>query len=128
MHPRLRGRDAVVSLEQTDIRKLDPARLPEPPDFATVDVSFIPLKLVLPAIGSLLTPRAQILALIKPQFETKGDGVKKGIVRDEAVRRSVCDDIAAFLASLGWRTRPVVAAAIRGGDGNQEFFIEAERG
>ena len=128
LHPRLRGRDAIVSLEQTDIRKLDPARLPDPPGFATVDVSFISLKLVLPAIGNLLTPRAQILALIKPQFETKGDGVKKGIVRDEAVRRSVCDDVVAFLASLGWRTGPVVASAIRGGDGNQEFFIEAERG
>ena len=128
LHPRLRGRDAIVSLEQTDIRKLDPARLPDPPGFATVDVSFISLKLVLPAIGNLLTPRAQILGLIKPQFETKGDGVKKGIVRDEAVRRSVCDDVVAFLASLGWRTGPVVASAIRGGDGNQEFFIEAERG
>ncbi len=104
LHPRLRGRDDIVSIEQTDIRKLDPARLPEPPDFATVDVSFISLKLVLPAIGNLLTPRAQILALIKPQFETKGDGVKKGIVRDETVRKSVCDDVAAFLASLGWRT------------------------
>jgi 23S rRNA (cytidine1920-2'-O)/16S rRNA (cytidine1409-2'-O)-methyltransferase len=128
LHPRLRGREDIVSLEQTDIRKLEPACLPDPPDFATVDVSFISLKLVLPAIGNLLTPRAQILALIKPQFETKGDGVKKGIVRDETVRRSVCDDIAAFLTSLGWHTRPVVASAIRGGDGNQEFFVEAERG
>jgi 23S rRNA (cytidine1920-2'-O)/16S rRNA (cytidine1409-2'-O)-methyltransferase len=128
LHPRLHGRDDIVSIEQTDIRKLDPARLLEPPDFATIDVSFISLKLVLPAIVSLLKPRAQILALIKPQFETKGDGVKKGIVRDEAVRRSVCDDIAAFIASLGWRTGPVVASAIRGGDGNQEFFVEAQRG
>jgi 23S rRNA (cytidine1920-2'-O)/16S rRNA (cytidine1409-2'-O)-methyltransferase len=128
LHPRLRGRDDILSLEQTDIRKLDPARLPDPPGFATIDVSFISLKLVLPAIGDLLKPRAQILALIKPQFETKGDGVKKGIVRDETVRRSVCGDIAAFLGSLGWHTGPVVASAIRGGDGNQEFFIEAERG
>jgi 23S rRNA (cytidine1920-2'-O)/16S rRNA (cytidine1409-2'-O)-methyltransferase len=128
LHPRLHNREDIVSIEQTDIRKLDPARLPEPPDFAAIDVSFISLKLVLPAIGSQLKPRAQILALIKPQFETKGEGVKKGIVRDEAVRRSVCEDIAAVLASLGWRTRPVVASAIRGGDGNQEFFIEAERG
>ncbi|MFY9759446.1 MAG: TlyA family RNA methyltransferase [Xanthobacteraceae bacterium] len=128
LHPRLAGREDILSLEQTDIRKLDPAHLPDPPGFATADVSFISLKLVLPAIGNLLTPRAQILALIKPQFETKGGGVKKGIVRDEAVRKSVCDDIDALLVLLGWRTRPVVASAIRGGDGNQEFFIEAERG
>ncbi len=128
LHPRLRGRDDVVSIEQTDIRKLDAARLPEPPDFATIDVSFISLKLVLPAVGNLLKARAQILALIKPQFETKGEGIKKGIVRAEAVRRSVCDEIAALLASLGWRSGGIVASAIRGGDGNQEFFIEAERG
>ncbi|MFY9692274.1 MAG: TlyA family RNA methyltransferase [Xanthobacteraceae bacterium] len=128
LHPRLQDRDDIVSIEQTDIRKLDPARLEEPPDLATIDVSFISLKLVLPAVGNLLMPRAQLLALIKPQFETKGDGVKKGIVRNEAVRRSVCDDIATVLASIGWRTRPVVASAIRGGDGNQEFFVEAERG
>ena len=69
LHSRLRGRDDIVSIEQTDIRKLDPTRLPELPDFATIDVSFISLKLVLPAVGNLLKPRAQILALIKPQFE-----------------------------------------------------------
>ncbi len=128
LHSRLRGRDDIVSIEQTDIRKLDPTRLPELPDFATIDVSFISLKLVLPAVGSLLKPRAQILALIKPQFEAGRHDSNKGIVRDEAVQKAVCDDIAAFVASLGWRTRPVVASAIRGGDGNQEFFIEAERG
>jgi 23S rRNA (cytidine1920-2'-O)/16S rRNA (cytidine1409-2'-O)-methyltransferase len=128
LHPRLRGRDDVVRIEQTDIRKLDPSRLVGPPDFATIDVSFISLKLVLPAVGNLLKPRAQILALIKPQFEIKGKGNKKGIVRDDAVHAAVCDDIAACVASLGWRAGGIVASAIRGGDGNQEFFIEAKRG
>jgi 23S rRNA (cytidine1920-2'-O)/16S rRNA (cytidine1409-2'-O)-methyltransferase len=131
LHPRLRGRDDVVCIEQTDIRKLDPARLVGPPDFATIDVSFISLKLVLPAIGGLLKPRAQILALIKPQFEA-GQGnkksIKKGIVRDEAVHAAVCNDMAAFVTTLGWRSGGIVAAAIRGSDGNREFFIEAERG
>ena len=69
LHRSLRGRDEIVSLEETDIRALDRLRLPDRPDFATVDVSFISLKLVLPAIGNLLTPRAALLALIKPQFE-----------------------------------------------------------
>jgi 23S rRNA (cytidine1920-2'-O)/16S rRNA (cytidine1409-2'-O)-methyltransferase len=131
LHPRLRGRDDVVSIEQTDIRKLAPAALPELPDFATIDVSFISLKLVLPAVSGLLKPRAQILALIKPQFEARSQGVKaikKSIVRDAKAREAICDDIAAFVASLGWRTRGVVACTIRGGDGNQEFFIAAERG
>jgi len=128
LHPRLRSRGDILSIEQTDIRALDPARLPEPPDFATVDVSFISLKLVLPAAETLLRPRAQILALIKPQFETSRSHLKKGILRDEGVHEAVCDDIAAFLASLGWSVGGVVLSAIRGGDGNREFFVEAERG
>jgi 23S rRNA (cytidine1920-2'-O)/16S rRNA (cytidine1409-2'-O)-methyltransferase len=128
LHPRLRGRADVVSLERTDIRKLDPSRWPQIPDLATIDVSFISLKLVLPAVARLLDARATILALIKPQFEAGRRAGKKGIVRDEAVHAAVCADIAAFLVSLGWRVGAVVPSAIRGGDGNREFFIEAERG
>ena len=126
--PRLRGRGDIVSLEETDIRMLDPSRLPELPDFATVDVSFISLKLVLPAIGKILNPRAVLLALIKPQFEAARSAIKKGIVRDSAVHAAVCDDIAAFLAAEGWRVGGVVPSPIQGGDGNREFLIEAERG
>jgi 23S rRNA (cytidine1920-2'-O)/16S rRNA (cytidine1409-2'-O)-methyltransferase len=128
LHPRLHGRDGVISLEETDIRMLDPSRLPEPPDFATVDVSFISLKLVLPAIGEILAPQATLLALIKPQFEAARRDIKKGIVRDAAVHAAICDDIGAFLISLDWRVGGVVPSAILGGDGNREFFIEAERG
>jgi 23S rRNA (cytidine1920-2'-O)/16S rRNA (cytidine1409-2'-O)-methyltransferase len=128
LHPRLHGRDDVVSLEETDIRKLDSSRLPEPPDFATIDVSFISLKLVLPAIGKILKSRATLLALIKPQFEAARRDIKKGIVRDAAVHAAICDDIGAFLIALGWRVGGVVPSAILGGDGNREFFIEADRG
>jgi 23S rRNA (cytidine1920-2'-O)/16S rRNA (cytidine1409-2'-O)-methyltransferase len=128
LHPRLRGRDDVVSLEATDIRTLDPALLHEPPDFATADVSFISLKLVLPAIGAILKPQAALLALIKPQFEAGRRDIKKGIVRDAAVHVAICDDVGAFLTSLGWRVGGVAPSAIPGGDGNREFFIEAERG
>jgi 23S rRNA (cytidine1920-2'-O)/16S rRNA (cytidine1409-2'-O)-methyltransferase len=128
LHPRLRAYAGVVSLEHTDIRTLDRARLAEPPDFATVDVSFISLKLVLPAIGTLLSPRAQLLALIKPQFEAGRGASNKGIVRDAEVQSAVCDDIAAFLVREGWRVHGRMASPIAGGDGNREFFIEAERG
>jgi 23S rRNA (cytidine1920-2'-O)/16S rRNA (cytidine1409-2'-O)-methyltransferase len=128
LHRRLRGRDDVISIEQTDIRKLDPSRLTEQPDFATIDVSFISLKLVLPAVATLLTPRARLLALIKPQFEAARRDSKKGIVRDESVHKAVCGDIGAFITSLGWRVGGVVASAILGGDGNREFFIETARG
>jgi 23S rRNA (cytidine1920-2'-O)/16S rRNA (cytidine1409-2'-O)-methyltransferase len=128
LHPRLRGRNDVVSIEQTDIRKLDPSRLTEQPDFATVDVSFISHKLVIPAIGQLLASRAQLVALIKPQFEATRSHIKKGIVRDEAVHKAVCEDIGAFIASLGWRLGGLAPSPILGGDGNREFFIGAERG
>jgi 23S rRNA (cytidine1920-2'-O)/16S rRNA (cytidine1409-2'-O)-methyltransferase len=128
LYPRLRGRDDIVSFEQTDIRTLDPARLGEPPDFAVVDVSFISLKLVLPAIGAVLRARARLVALIKPQFEAKRSNIKKGIVRDAAVHEAICDDIAAFLAGRGWRVGGRMPSPILGGDGNREFFIEAERG
>ena len=84
LHPQLRGDPAVVSLEQTDIRALDP-RSAEPPDFAVIDVSFISLKLVLPAAIVACSRRpAQLVALIKPQFEAGRGHVKKGIVRDAA--------------------------------------------
>jgi len=131
LHASLRGRDEIVSMEETDIRTLDAARLaepPPPPDFATVDVSFISLKLVLPSIGKLLQPRAFIVALIKPQFEAGRRDIKKGIVREAAVHEAVCADIAAFLAAQGWRVGGRMPSPILGGDGNREFFVEAERG
>jgi 23S rRNA (cytidine1920-2'-O)/16S rRNA (cytidine1409-2'-O)-methyltransferase len=128
LHPRLRAHAGVVLLEHTDIRSLDQARLTEPPVFATVDVSFISLKLVLPAIGKLVSPRAQLVALIKPQFEAGRRASNKGIVRDTEVQTAVCDDIAAFLLRNGWRVGGRMASPIAGGDGNREFFIEAERG
>jgi 23S rRNA (cytidine1920-2'-O)/16S rRNA (cytidine1409-2'-O)-methyltransferase len=128
LHPRLETRSEIVALEQTDIRSLDPARLAELPDFVTVDVSFISLKLVLPAIGKLLRARATMVALIKPQFEAARAAIKKGIVRDPAVHAAVCDEIVAFVAAQGWRVTGVIPSPIAGGDGNREFLLEAERG
>jgi len=127
LHPRLRGRSAIVSMEESDIRSLDPARLADEPDFATVDVSFISLKLVVPAVGKILKARATLLALIKPQFEAGRAAVKKGIVRDPAVHVAVCDDISAFVASLGWRVLGIIPSPIAGGDGNAEFLLGAAK-
>ena len=125
LHTRLRGDPRVTSLEETDIRTLAPVRLADPPDFATVDVSFISLKLVLPALGRLLRRPAQLVALIKPQFEAGRTHLKKGIVRDPAVHAAVCDDIAAFVGSLGWEVADVIPSPIEGGDGNKEFLLGA---
>jgi 23S rRNA (cytidine1920-2'-O)/16S rRNA (cytidine1409-2'-O)-methyltransferase len=128
LHPRLRERSEVVSLEATDIRHLDPARLAERPDFITIDVSFISLKYVLPAALALAAPRAQLVALIKPQFESGGHDLKKGIVRDPAVHAAVCKDIAAFLGTLGCVQITTFPSPITGSEGNQEFFIGAHCG
>jgi len=128
LHASLRGRPEIFAMEKTDIRKLDAARFPERPDFATVDVSFISLKLVLPAIGHLLEPRATLVALIKPQFEVQRRDIKKGIVRDAAIHEAVCADITSFLTSLGWRVGGRMPSPLLGGDGNREFLVEAERG
>jgi 23S rRNA (cytidine1920-2'-O)/16S rRNA (cytidine1409-2'-O)-methyltransferase len=128
LHARFRGHRQVTSIEQTDIRDLDASRFRQSPDFAAIDVSFISLKLILPHVSGLLTPSATLLALIKPQFEAGRRQLKKGIVRDAAVHAAVCDDIAALATNLGWRIGGPIASPILGGDGNREFFIEAERG
>jgi 23S rRNA (cytidine1920-2'-O)/16S rRNA (cytidine1409-2'-O)-methyltransferase len=125
LHERLRGDPAIVSLERSDIRALDPAVFAEPPDLAAIDVSFISLKLVLPALESLLRRPAQFVALIKPQFEAGPEYLKKGIVRDPAIHAAVCDDIAAFTAALGWRVAGITPSPIEGGEGNKEFLMGA---
>jgi 23S rRNA (cytidine1920-2'-O)/16S rRNA (cytidine1409-2'-O)-methyltransferase len=128
LHLRLRHRAQVTSIEQTDIRNLAPSDLPEPPDLAAIDVSFISLKLVLPHISALLKPSATIVALVKPQFEAGRSHIKKGIVRDRATQAALCDEIARVLTDLGWRAGGRIPSPIPGGDGNREFFIEAQRG
>jgi len=128
LHASLRGHCEIVSLEKTDIRSLEPSRLVEPPDLATVDVSFISLKLVLPAIAELLQSTATIIALIKPQYEVARREAKKGIVRSESARASACQEIAASFRSQGWLVRDAIPSPILGGDGNVEYLIEAERG
>jgi 23S rRNA (cytidine1920-2'-O)/16S rRNA (cytidine1409-2'-O)-methyltransferase len=128
LHPSLRERAEIVSIEATDIRVLDPARLVERPDFIVVDTSFISLKLVLPPVFALARTPAQLLALIKPQFEVGRRRGKKGIVRDPLVHAAACDEIAAFVSSHGWRVAEIVPSSITGGDGNREFFIAADRG
>ena len=125
LHASLRGRSEIASLEETDIRTLSAAAFAEPPSLVTIDVSFISLKQVLPAALALAAKPAQLVALIKPQFEAGRDRVKKGVVRDAAVHRAVCDDIVAAVASLGWRVLGVMPSPIVGGDGNVEFLLAA---
>lgn len=125
LHQSLRARPEVVSLEETDIRNL--AFPGQWPDLIVIDVSFISLKLVLPAALELALMPAQLVALIKPQFEAGRAHLKRGIVRDTAIHSAVCDDISAFVTSLGWQVHGVIPSPITGGDGNAEFLLGAEK-
>jgi 23S rRNA (cytidine1920-2'-O)/16S rRNA (cytidine1409-2'-O)-methyltransferase len=128
LHASLRGHLRVVSMEETDIRSFEGKRLPMRPDIVVIDVSFISLKAVLPVALSLAAAPMHLLALIKPQFEAPRKHSKRGIIRNAMVHQEVCDDIAAFAASLGCSGIEVFPSSITGGDGNIEFFIGARRG
>jgi len=128
LHPSLRDHPRIVSMEETDIRAFEGKRLPARPDVVAIDVSFISLKAVLPVALSLAAAPMSLLALIKPQFEAARKHSKRGIIRDAAVHRQVCDDIAAFAASLGCTDIRIFPSPIAGGDGNIEFFMGARRG
>ena len=128
LHPSLHDHPKIVSMEATDIRSLEGKRLPARPDVVVIDVSFISLKAVLPTALALAAAPMHLLALIKPQFEAARKHSKRGIIRDAAVHQEVCDEIAAFVASLGCTDIRVFPSPIAGGDGNAEFFIGARRG
>jgi 23S rRNA (cytidine1920-2'-O)/16S rRNA (cytidine1409-2'-O)-methyltransferase len=117
----LRQDPRVVVLDRVNARYL--RELPEPVDLITVDVSFISLKLVLPAARALLKPQGQIMALIKPQFEAGRKMVGKGgVVKDPAVHRAVLQDILHWALNNGFDPLGVTASPIRGPAGNVEFF------
>jgi 23S rRNA (cytidine1920-2'-O)/16S rRNA (cytidine1409-2'-O)-methyltransferase len=128
LHASLKDHPKIVSREETDIRSLAGKRLDVRPTVVVIDVSFISLKAVLPVALELAATPTRLLALIKPQFEAPRAAIKKGIVRDAAVHKAVCDDIAAFAASLGCSDIAVFESSIAGGDGNREFFLGARRG
>lgn len=127
LHPRLAADPRVVALEGTDIRSLGPEHVGGAVGLAAIDVSFISLRLVLPAAVPLLAAEGALVTLIKPQFEAGPRRVKKGIVRDEAVHREVCAEIAAFAAGLGLTVLGTAPSPIAGGDGNREFLLAARR-
>jgi 23S rRNA (cytidine1920-2'-O)/16S rRNA (cytidine1409-2'-O)-methyltransferase len=121
---KLRNDPRVVVLEKRNIRYLEATDLPSAADIATIDVSFISLRLVLPTVRTLLRPGGEIIALIKPQFEVgKGKVGKGGVVRshDEHVR--VIDEIKAAAATLGFTIHEVTESPLHGAKGNKEFLI-----
>ncbi|MGZ6256064.1 MAG: TlyA family RNA methyltransferase [Candidatus Limnocylindria bacterium] len=111
----------VVSMERTNLRALE--ALPEPIDLATLDLSFISLRLVLPAVRSLLTDGGRVIALVKPQFEAGRDAVPRGgVVRDPATHRDVLLRFGADAGTAGFQPTTVIGSPITGADGNREFL------
>jgi 23S rRNA (cytidine1920-2'-O)/16S rRNA (cytidine1409-2'-O)-methyltransferase len=126
---RLRNDSRVRVLERQNARSLTRAEIPEPAQLVVADVSFISLRLALPAALALATADAWLVALIKPQFEVgKGQVGKGGVVRDAALHQAACDDIARWLAAeQGWEVLGLVESPITGPKGNREFLIAARR-
>jgi 23S rRNA (cytidine1920-2'-O)/16S rRNA (cytidine1409-2'-O)-methyltransferase len=121
---KLRQDPRVVVIERTNIRHMPDATIPDSVDLVTIDVSFISLKIVVPAIARFIKPGASILALIKPQFEVgKGQIGKGGVVRQPELHRKVVADLSDFFVKIRLTPEAVYPSPLTGPKGNREFFI-----
>jgi 23S rRNA (cytidine1920-2'-O)/16S rRNA (cytidine1409-2'-O)-methyltransferase len=120
---KLRNDPRVIVLEKVNARALSREQVPELVDVCVIDVSFISLTLVLPNAFDLITPTGVILALIKPQFELqRADVGRGGIIRDQKLHQKAQNKIVAFVTHSGHLVTGILPSAIKGADGNQEFF------
>ena len=120
---KLRNDPRVIVMEKVNARSLSRRHVPELADVCVIDVSFISLTLVLPNAFDLITPTGVILTLIKPQFELqRADVGRGGIIRDQELHRKAQHKIVAFVTRSGHVVTGIVPSAIKGADGNQEFF------
>ena len=119
----LRSDPRVVCMERTNVRYLTGEDIPEPLDFGSVDVSFISLRLILPALRTLMKPEGELVCLIKPQFEAGKEKVgKKGVVRDRAVHREVLEQFLRHADECGFYVKDLTFSPIRGPEGNIEYL------
>ncbi|CAN5520887.1 TlyA family rRNA (cytidine-2'-O)-methyltransferase [soil metagenome] len=126
---RLRNDERVVVLERTNVRNLTPEQLPWEPEAVVADLSFISLRLVLPALTSVARPDADHILMVKPQFEVgRREAVPRGVVRDPQTWRSTILSVVEAAASLGLGLVDAVVAAPRGPAGNREFFVHLKPG
>jgi len=124
---KLRQDERVTVMERTNARYLE--TLTNPVDLAVIDVSFISLKLILPAVQKWLVPAADVIALIKPQFEAGPESVGKGgVIRDPIVHRMVLIDLSGWCVAEGWRVIRLIPSPIQGADGNIEYLAWLQRG
>ena len=128
VHARVAVDPRVVNLEQTDARDLTQDLIPQAPSLIVCDASFIGLATVLPAALSLAAPDADLVTLVKPQFEAVGPGgTKKGVVRDPALQQAAVTTVSDWLQGEGWSVQATAESPITGGDGNVEFLLWARR-
>ena len=126
---KLRNDERVVNLERTNLRYVTEEQIPEPTDLAVMDVSFISIKLVLPAVKRLLKPDADLICLIKPQFEAGREEVgKKGVVRDERVHKEVVNGILQFAPTVGLSVMGLDFSPVKGPEGNIEYICYMKNG
>lgn len=125
LHPRLASDERVIVMDRRNARYLAASDLPERPDVAVVDVSFISLRLVLPAVKEVLRPGGEVVTLVKPQFEAGREEVGRGgVVRDPAVRERVVEQVRAFGRSeLGWTWHGTCESPLLGPAGNREYLM-----
>ena len=125
----LRNDERVVNMERTNIRYISSEQIPEPLDICVMDLSFISVKLVLPAVCALLKDDAQLVCLIKPQFEAGREEVgKKGVVRDKAVHLSVIESVLSFAPTDGMTVMGLDFSPIKGPEGNREYLCYMKKG
>ena len=125
LHPSLLRDPRVVNMEHVNARALTADMFDPLPTLAVMDVSFISIKLILPAALGLLGPRGRMVTLVKPQFEAGRANIgKRGIVSGAAVHAAVLRDLAAFVPTLGWTLRGLDFSPIAGGSGNIEFLAD----
>jgi len=128
LHERLRGDPRVVARERTNARSLSPREVPEPCRLATIDVSFISLTRILPALRSVLAEGAEVMALVKPQFEVGRAQVGRGgLVRKPALHLAALRRVAEAAQELGYAVRGACPSPIAGAEGNREFFLHLRR-
>ncbi|HST92476.1 MAG TPA: TlyA family RNA methyltransferase [Brevundimonas sp.] len=126
MHARIAADPRVIALEKTDARDLDGTLIPAAPQLIVCDASFIGLAKVLPAALALACPGADLVTLVKPQFEADGPGGgKKGVVKNPAARQAALAAVSTWLEQRGWPVMATAESPITGGDGNVEFLLWA---
>ena len=126
---KLRNDERVVNMERTNVRYLEADSLPEQVDAATIDVAFISLDKILPAVHKILKPEGFVVALIKPQFEAGKENVgKKGVVRDAAVHEQVINNVISFAKGEGFGIAGLDFSPIKGPEGNIEYLLHLTLG